>query len=219
MLRMIIIGPQGSGKGTYASRLSPIYNIPQIATGDLIREEIKSKTEVGMKIEGIVKEGKLVPDEIVLGILKKRLEKDDTKNGFILDGYPRTLSQAEALEGITQIDVVLNLVVPQKVIIERLSTRIICPKCGAIYNKKTLPPKVEGICDKCGAALIQRDDDKPAAIKARLATFKKETTPVIEYYKNKGIVINIKPKDPNAAPEDVVKEIVEKIDKFLKVQK
>ncbi|MBU5575295.1 MAG: adenylate kinase [Candidatus Aenigmatarchaeota archaeon] len=217
-MKLIIIGPQGSGKGTYAQRISPIFNIPQISAGDLIREEIKSGSKLGKQIEPIVKQGKLIPDEIVTDLVKKRIKKSDAKKGFILDGYPRTLKQAELLNKITKIDAVINLIVPEKIILERISTRLTCENCNTIYNIKTLKPKVDGICDKCGGKLIQREDDKPEAIKRRLKIFETETKPVIDYYRNQNLVIDIeiKENEGDIPPEKIVERIIEKLKKIQK---
>ncbi|MDW8034143.1 MAG: nucleoside monophosphate kinase, partial [Nitrososphaerota archaeon] len=148
-MKLIIFGPPGSGKGTYASRISPIFNIPHISTGDILREEVKKKSKIGIQAASYVESGQLVPDDLATFVLKRRLKENDCKNGFILDGYPRTLQQAMDLEKITKIDVVINLSVPDWLIVKRLSAREVCKNCGAIYNKLTLRPKVAGKCDKC----------------------------------------------------------------------
>jgi adenylate kinase len=207
-MKLIIIGPQGSGKGTYASRLSTILTIPHISTGDIFRENIAKKTELGKKVEKIIKDGMLVPDDIVLEVVKERLKKSDCKKGFIFDGFPRTLKQAEGLESIAKLDHTINLVVPDWVLIKRLSLRVSCDKCGEIYNLGYLKPKVEGICDKCGGKLIQRDDDKEDAIKKRLKEYEEKTKPLIDYYKNKGILLNISNDKIETPPEIVVDKIL-----------
>lgn len=214
-MRLIIFGPQGSGKGTYASRLSPVLGIPQISTGDMIRAEVALKTPLGREFEKIINAGRLVSDEMANKILKQRIEKEDAKKGFILDGYPRTLPQAENLDKITKIDAVINLVVPETVLIQRLSSRIICRKCGTIFNTLTLKPKVDGTCDKCGGELYQRDDDKPEAIKQRLKLYREQSEPLITFYRKKGIVLDI-PCDRADIPPEI---IVEKILNALKFKK
>ncbi|MCD6522913.1 MAG: adenylate kinase [Candidatus Diapherotrites archaeon] len=206
--RVIFLGPPGAGKGTYASRIMERLNIPQISTGDLLREAIRNRTEIGIKAEEYVSQGKLVPDDIVIEILKQRLAKDDCKNGFILDGFPRTIEQAKALDNITHIDLVINLVVPDEIIVKRLSSRIICKRCGAVYNLITLPPKKEGICDKCGGPLYQREDDKPEVIMQRLDVYKKQTAPLVEYYRNRGILVDIVCDKVDTPPEEVVDRII-----------
>jgi len=185
-LNIIIFGAPGAGKGTYASRLAAELKIASIATGDIFRQEIKEQTSLGKKIEAFVRKGLLVPDEIVVEVLKKRISQPNSRQGFILDGYPRTVDQAKALERITEIDAIVNLAVPEWVIIERLSNRRICRNCGAIYNIKYSPkPKVDLKCDKCGADVYQREDDKPKVIRERLRVYERQTQPLINYYKKK----------------------------------
>jgi adenylate kinase len=215
-MKFAIFGPQGSGKGTYASRLAPHYGIPHISTGDLCREEAAKGTELGKKIKKIMDEGGLQPDEVITKMLKHRLEKADAQNGFILDGYPRTLNQAEALEKLTKLDAVINLVVPEWILIKRLGARIQCKNCGAIFNLLTLKPKKEGICDKCGGPLYQRDDDKPEAVKKRLAIYHEQSAPLIDYYRKKGIVIDVHNDKLDTPPEIIVNLIIEKLSKFKK---
>lgn len=207
-MRIIILGPQGSGKGTYASRLSLIFKIPHISTGDLCREEAAKGTELGKRIKEIMDKGGLQPDEIIIEMLKNRLKKDDCKNGFILDGFPRTLKQAEELDKISNIDHVLNLVVPEWILLKRLSLRVSCRKCGEIYNLGYLKPKKDGICDKCGGELFQRDDDKEEAIKKRLREYEEKTKPLIDYYKKKGILLNVSNNNIETPPEIVVNKIL-----------
>lgn len=210
MIKIIMLGPPGAGKGTYATRLAPKLGIPTISTGELLRAA-RDDPEIGETIRKYQDSGELVPDEIVIQILKKRLEQDDAKNGFILDGFPRTLEQAKALETITNIDVVVNLDVPEEILIKRLSARRQCKKCGAIYNLLYLKPKVDGICDKCGGELYQRDDDKPEAIKERLRVYHEKTAPLIDYYKEKGIMITITTDRIDVPPEEQVEKIMQKL--------
>ncbi len=213
-MKIIILGPQGSGKGTYASRLSPKLRIPHISTGDICREEVKKGTSLGKEIEKYVNAGELVPDEIIISMLKKRLEKEDCKNGFILDGFPRTLNQAKELEKIAPPDVALYLDVPEWILLERLTSRVICEKCGKIYNLRTLKPKKEGICDICGGKLIRRKDETPEAIKKRLEEYEKKTKPLISYYEEKGILKKVSCDKIDIPPE----VMVEKILKILSVK-
>jgi len=205
-MKIILLGPPGSGKGTYASRLSGLLNIPQIATGDIFREEIKKQTELGKKIEEIVKSGELVPDDIVIDVIKKRLDQDDAKNGFILDGFPRTLEQAEELSKITKIDIVINLIVPEDIIIQRLSTRRICRKCGAVFNTITLKSKVEGICDECKGELYQRKDDTLEVIKERINIYERQTEPLIKYYED--VLKDVSCDQADIPPEIIVNKIM-----------
>ncbi len=204
-MRLVFIGPPGIGKGTYASAVSKVYGIPHISTGDIFREEIKQGTELGRKVKEYVERGELVPDEIVIEVVRKRLLQEDCKRGFILDGFPRTLKQAEALDKITKIDLVLNFKAPDEVIIERLSGRLICSKCGAIYHRKWMPPKKPGICDKCGGPLITREDDRPEVIRHRLELFRRQFAPIIEYYRRKGLLVDV---DASEQAEIVVPRVL-----------
>lgn len=190
-MKLIILGPPGVGKGTIAKKLVEKYNIIHISTGDLLREAVKNQTELGQKAKKFMNSGKLVPDDLIIPLIKERIKKDDCKKDFILDGFPRTIAQLKALEKITSIDKVLNLNSSEKTIIKRLSERRICKKCGAIYHITNIPPKKEGICDKCGGILYQRNDDKPETIKKRLKTYKNQTEPLIGYYKNKDLLADI----------------------------
>lgn len=212
-MRSIIVGPPGAGKGTYASRLASKLKIAKISTGDIFREEIKRDTNLGKKIVDFVNKGELVPDEIVIELLKEEISKPSSKNGFILDGYPRTIEQAKALDKIEKIDTVIRLVVPEWVIIERLSNRRTCKKCGAIYNVKYLKPKKLGICDVCGGALYQREDDKPEVIKERLRVYEAQTQPLISYYSGKVPFVNIECKSVDIPPETIVKKVLQELQK------
>jgi len=212
-MRIVMLGPPGAGKGTYASRLTVKLGIPHISTGDMVREEIKKQTELGKKIKEYSDRGALVPDEIIIRLLAERLRKPNCAKGFILDGFPRTINQAEALEKIAKIDLAINLNVPDEIIITRLSNRLICSKCGAIYNLLTLKPKKEGICDKCGGNLYQREDDKPEVIKERLNVYRRQTAPLIEYYSKKGLLRNVSCNDLMTPPEVIVEKIIEVIRK------
>ena len=211
-MNAIIFGPPGSGKGTYASILEKKLGIVKVATGDIIREEIRGNTELGKRMKEYSDRGKLVPDEIVIEALKKRIsESDCVETGFILDGYPRTIPQAEALSKIAKIDVVINLNVPDWIIVERLSNRRTCKNCEAIFNVKYVKPKAEGICDKCGGELFQRNDDKRGVIKERIRIYQKQTQPVLEYYKGKIQFVEFVCDDPEIPPEDNVEKILEKL--------
>ena len=206
-MRIVIFGPPGSGKGTYASRLVKRLGVPHISTGDLVREEIHNHTPLGDMIEKYSSSGTLVPDETITEILKKRMESIDAK-GFVLEGYPRTVSQARALEEIATISTVINLNVPDSVIIRRLSARLQCKSCGTIYNEITMKPKVAGKCDKCGGELFRRDDDQPKVIQERLRVYKETSSPVVDFYRAKSLLKDIKNDDPNADPEQIVNEIL-----------
>jgi len=214
-LKAIIFGAPGSGKGTYASRLQAQLGVEVIATGDIFRELLKEDSELGRKVKVYVEKGLLVPDEIVVEILKQRLSKIPKGKGFILDGYPRTLEQAKILEGITKIDVILLLDVPDWIIIERLSSRRICRNCGTVYNIRFLKPKVEGICDKCGGPLYQRSDDNPEVIKKRLQVYQEQTRPLLEYFKAKKVPF-VASSTPtlDTPPELIVDKIIAELKKL-----
>lgn len=186
-MNLILLGAPGAGKGTQAAVISERLNIPQISTGNIIREALRSGTEMGLKAKSYMDAGKLVPDEVVIGIIKDRLQADDCKDGFILDGFPRTIPQAEALDEMgVVIDKVIDIEVPDDVIITRLSGRRVCEKCGRPYHIVDLKPKMEGICDDCTGALIQRKDDQIDTVKARLDIYHSETEPLKGYYEAQG---------------------------------
>lgn len=191
-MKVIMLGAPGAGKGTQAIKIAETYHIPHISTGDIFRYNIKNNTELGKKAKTYMDAGKLVPDELTCDLLLDRVKKDDCKNGYILDGYPRTIPQAEVLDKALsaagdKIDFAINVQVPDENIIERMSGRRTCTDCGETYHVKYNPPKTEGICDKCGAKLIQRDDDKPETVKNRLSVYHEQTEPLAAYYKKKGI--------------------------------
>jgi adenylate kinase len=210
-MRFIIFGPPGAGKGTYALRLGRELKIAVISTGDIFREEVKRNTELGRKVTEFLNRGDLVPDEIVTDVLAKRIRMPDSKHGFILDGYPRTIEQAKALDTITKIDAVIRLIVPEWIIIERLSNRRVCKKCGAIYNLKYLKPKRPGTCDKCGGELFQREDDKPEVIRERLKVYEAQTQPLIRYYEEKLPILNIECKSADIPPDIIVEKILQEL--------
>jgi len=212
-LNLIVFGPPGAGKGTYTSRLAIRLGIVSIATGDMFREEIKRDTALGRKVADFVNKGALVPDDIVVDILEKRIREPTSKKGFILDGFPRTVQQAQALDKIARIDAVIQIIVPEWIIIERLSNRRICRNCGEIYNLRYLKPKIEGVCDKCGGQLYQREDDKPEVVKERLKVYEKQTQPLIEYYKKKIPIIEVETPQIETPPETIVKKMINKLKK------
>ncbi len=203
-MRLVFIGPPGIGKGTYASMLSKKYGIPHISTGDIFREEIAKGTELGKKVKEYVEKGLLVPDDIVIEVVRRRLSQPDCRRGFILDGFPRTLRQAEELEKITTIDAAILFEAPLEVIIERVSGRLVCPKCGAVYHIKWRPPKTPGICDVCGSQLVRRKDDEPEVVRRRYELYLQTFTPIIEFYRRKGLLIEI---DASREAEEVVADL------------
>lgn len=209
-MRLILLGPPGAGKGTQASAIVEKFNIPHISTGDIFRANIKEKTELGKKVEEYMNKGLLVPDELVVSIVKDRLTKDDCKKGFLLDGFPRTVVQAEALDEelknmSLKIDKVINIEANKEVLIERIIGRRICKDCGATYHVKFSPPKQEGICDKCGGELYQREDDKIETVVKRIEVYAEQTKPLIDYYAEKGLLLNV---DGTKDKEEVFKDIV-----------
>ena len=188
-MNIIFFGAPGAGKGTQAEIVSEKLNIPTISTGAIIRAAIKAGTDMGKAAQSFIEKGNLVPDEVVIGIIKDRLDEDDCKGGFILDGFPRTIPQAEALDGMgVNIDVVLELYVSDDEIVTRMSGRRVCPKCGATYHTKFNPSSAGENCDKCGDALSIRKDDAPEVVKSRLVVYHEETEPLKEYYQNKGLL-------------------------------
>jgi adenylate kinase len=214
-LKAIIFGPPGSGKGTYASRLQFKLDVDVIAMGDIFREIMKEDSELGRKVKGFVEKGLLVPDEVVIEVLKERLAKIPKSRGFILDGFPRTIEQAEALDKITAIDVIILLTVPDWIIVERLSTRRICKNCGAVYNVRYLKPKVEGICDKCGGQLYQRSDDIAEVIKERIRVYEKQTQPILQYYRKRKVkLMEFKTESLDMPSEEAVESIMKELKKL-----
>ncbi len=211
-MNIVILGPPGVGKGTYAEILSNKYDIPKISVGDLFRTAIKDETELGKKIKDYVSSGNLVPDETVIELVKNRLKEDDCRRGFLLDGYPRTVAQAEAIEQFNNIHYALNFVAPDEVIMSRIGGRRTCSKCGAIYHIKNIPPKVEGTCDRCGDKLIQRSDEKPEVIKNRLMVYREKTKPVVDYLRKKGLLVDI---DASYNIEEI-NEIIAQCEKHLR---
>ena len=194
-MKLILLGAPGAGKGTQAANICAKYGIPAISTGDALRAAIKEGTQLGLEAKSYMDAGKLVPDEVVIGLIKEKLSSDSCKNGFILDGFPRSIPQAEALEAMgIQMDVVLSLEVADEKIVERMSGRRVC-HCGASYHVAYLPPKTEGICDKCGAELYIRDDDAEATVRKRLDTFHAQTEPLKDYYGSKGILVTVQGRE------------------------
>lgn len=192
-MKLVLVGCPGAGKGTQAEKLSKHYGIAHISTGDLLRDQIARGTELGKKVSKIMEEGGLVSDEIVSSMLAERIKDEDCKNGYILDGYPRNLAQAEGLKAITgPLDKVICIDVDDNVIVDRMTGRRSCPNCKEMYHIKYNPPKVEGVCDDCGTKLVQRKDDNEETVLNRLKVYHETTAPLIEYYKGKGILATVK---------------------------
>jgi len=214
-MRLILLGPPGAGKGTQASAIVKRYNIPHISTGDIFRMNIKENTPLGKEVKHYLDAGLLVPDELVVDIVKDRIKKSDCKNGFLLDGYPRTINQAEVLDEElakmgTKLDAAINIFLDTQLLIERAVGRRLCKNCGATYHIKFHPPKQQGICDECGGELYQRDDDKEETIKKRIEVYINQTKPLIEYYKNREILVNI---DGSQSIENTFDQIINALEK------
>ncbi|NLM50095.1 MAG: adenylate kinase [Clostridiaceae bacterium] len=209
-MKLILFGPPGAGKGTQAEFLSQTFSIPSISTGAIIRNAIREKTPMGIAAEKYIDEGQLVPDEVVIEIVKERISEDDCKNGYILDGFPRTLNQAVALKNMGEkIDHVIDLEVSDEDLIKRLSGRRECKSCGAPYHIKYNPPKVDGVCDKCGGTLISREDDDPETVRKRLVVYHKQTEPLKEFYKKEGLLRIVKGQEELA---DTKKEVLKALE-------
>ncbi len=211
---VILLGPPGSGKGTQAIRLTKSLGIPQISTGDLFRENLGQGTDLGKKAKAYMEAGKLVPDELVLDMLFDRVARPDCAKGYLLDGFPRTIPQAEALDKKLAAGtnlVVLNLQVADEVIVKRAEGRLTCKKCGNIHHREFSPPVVEGTCDKCGGELFQRSDDTASVVKERLKVYHEQTEPLVDYYQKKGVLVNINgEKAPDAVYNDLMKALEKK---------
>ena len=210
-MKLILLGAPGAGKGTQAEVICKHLGIPAISTGNILREALKSGTEMGLKAKAFMDAGQLVPDDVIIGIVTERLAEDDCKNGYILDGFPRTIPQAESLtEALAAngeaIDFALNVDVPDANIVNRMAGRRACLKCGATYHIQFAAPKKEGICDKCGSELVLRDDDKPETVQKRLEIYHDQTHPLIEYYEKKGVLHTV---DGTQTMEDVFKNITD----------
>ena len=209
-MRSVLFGPPGAGKGTIAGALVARTKAVHIATGDLLRAQMKEKTQLGERARSYIDKGELVPDELVIAMAEERLDQGDAAEGFILDGYPRTISQAEILDRFLScrghsLDGVFELQLAEDVIIRRLSGRRICPACETIYNVYTMPPKVEGKCDKCGAALITREDDNPKSIAIRFKAYQEQTAPLLDYYRPRGMLFAV---DAGAGAERAAEQIL-----------
>lgn len=213
-MKIIMLGAPGAGKGTQAKMIAENHKLPHISTGDIFRANIKEGTELGKEAKTYMDEGKLVPDELTVRILLDRVAKDDCKNGYVLDGFPRTIPQAEVLEKELdklgdKVDFAINVDVPDENIVNRMSGRRACLKCGATYHIKHVPPKKEGICDVCGSELVLRDDDKPETVKKRLDVYHEQTQPLIDFYSKRGVLKTVNgdadPKDVFAAIESILK--------------
>ena len=206
MVKLILLGPPGAGKGTQAQFLVEKYGLPQISTGDLLRKAVAEGTELGKIAKEYMDAGKLGPDDLILSLVKERMDKPDCAGGYILDGYPRNLAQAEAMEKLAKVDIVINLIVPMEELVNRLTSRRTCKSCNAVYNLTARPPKIDGKCDTCGGDLYQRDDDNVETVSKRLETYNTQTAPLIDHYTNNGLIKNI---DATQGMQNTHKFIVE----------
>lgn len=204
MHRFVFLGPPGVGKGTQAALLSRELGLAHLSTGDLLRAAVAARTPLGLEADGHMRAGRLVPDDLVLKILKERLAQPDASSGFILDGYPRNLAQAETLDGITPIDQVISFELPAEVLVHRLSARRVCPQCQSVYNLESHPPRVPGRCDRDGTELVQRPDDRPEAVETRLKVYAELTAPLLEFYRSRNLLF---PVDASGAPEEVARRL------------
>ncbi len=204
-MKLILLGAPGAGKGTQAEFISEKLNIPTISTGNMLRAAVQDETPVGLKAKEYMDAGKLVPDDVIIGILQERLQEDDCRNGYILDGVPRTIAQAQALEdaGI-RFDNVLSIEIGDQDIVDRMSGRRVCPACGATYHVKAAPPQTEDVCDKCGETLVLRDDDRPETVQKRLEVYHTETEPLKDFYQDRGILKSVENQD---TIEDTTREV------------
>jgi len=208
-MKMILLGAPGAGKGTQADILSEKLGIPTISTGNILRAAIKNKTPIGLQAEAYMKAGKLVPDDVIIGIIHDRVVEDDCKNGYILDGVPRTIAQAEALEQADIVfDEVVSIEISDEEIMERMGNRRVCEHCGASYHLVAVPPKQEGICDKCGGNLIRRHDDEPETVKHRLEVYHQETEPLKEFYAKRGLLKSVETQPTVAATTEALMQVL-----------
>ncbi len=204
-MKLVLLGPPGAGKGTQAKQMIEKYSIPQISTGDILRQAVKDGTQMGKEAKAYMDKGELVPDDVIIGIVKDRIQADDCKNGYIFDGFPRTVAQAEALDGMlknlgSQLDAVVSIEVPEDDVVKRLSGRRTCKSCGTLFHVMFNPPAKDGVCDACSGELYQRDDDNETTIRQRLSVYTNQTAPLIDYYSNVGI---LKPVPGTGAPDAI----------------
>ena len=211
-MNIILLGAPGAGKGTLASRISDEFKLPHISTGDIFRENIKNQTEIGVLAKSYIDKGQLVPDEVTCKIVEERINRDDCKNGYMLDGFPRTIAQAEALDKITNVDLVINIDVDMSLLMERLCGRRVCRDCGESYHLSRLNGETK--CARCGGDLYQRKDDNPETVQSRLDVYNAQTAPLIAYYTEKGLIFNV--HSDERPPEVTFEKIAQKLDTLLK---
>jgi len=209
-MNLIFLGPPGAGKGTLAVKVTDILGVPHISTGAIFRSAIAAETPLGLKVKAIIDAGKLVDDETTIELVKERLTQDDVQKGYILDGFPRTIPQAEALAKFSRTDKVVNFDIPDSGVLERLGGRRVCRKCGYNFHAVFCKPKVENVCDYCGGEVYIRDDDRPEAVQKRLEVYRAQTAPLIDYYRNQGLLVDI---DASPMIESIVKDFLEVVGK------
>jgi len=203
-VNLVLLGPPGAGKGTLAARLVEAFGFVHLSTGDILREEVKKGSELGKLAQGYMERGELVPDEVILGMVRERV--DGKSDGFLFDGFPRTIAQAEGLEEILPVHLAIYLELPEEEVVRRLSARRVCKQCGANYNLITQPPKVPGVCDRCGGELYQRPDDNEEVIRNRFRVYTEQSAPLIGYYERKGILVRV---DASLPPDEVFRRVAE----------
>lgn len=208
-MRLVLLGPPGSGKGTQGAKLADVLGIPRISTGDILRRNVAQGTPLGKEARAYMESGKLVPDELVIAMTAERLKEPDAQKGFILDGFPRTIAQAEALSRLTPLDAVVNLFLEPEELVKRSAGRRVCPKCESVYHLVSSPPRKPGVCDKCGTALVTRPDDREEVVRTRIETYERQTAPLVRYYKEKGILREV-------YASGLIEEIAERVREALK---
>lgn len=208
-MRLVLLGPPGSGKGTQGARLAEALGVPRISTGDILRRNVAGGTELGKRAKAFMESGKLVPDELVIAMTAERLKEPDARDGFVLDGFPRTIAQAEALSKLTPLDAVVNLFLEPEELVKRSAGRRVCPKCESVYHLVSNPPKKDGICDKCGTPLVIRPDDREEVVRTRIETYERQTAPLVHYYRERGLLREV-------YASGVIGEIGERIQETLR---
>ena len=211
-MNLVILGPPGAGKGTAAQKLAAQSMIPHVSTGDLFRRAVAEQTDIGTEVRAVLRRGDLVSDELTIGLVRQRLSREDARTGFILDGFPRSLAQAEALEGIARIDAVLCLDLGDAEIVRRLSGRRVCASCERVFHVDDIPPRTEGVCDACGSPLIQREDDRVDVIEKRLAVFRCQTQPLVRFYEQSGLLKHV---DSSGEPHETFAKVLEQLHSVL----
>lgn len=208
-MRLVLLGPPGSGKGTQGAKLAELLGVPRISTGDILRRNVAAGTELGKRAKTFMESGGLVPDDLVIAMTAERLKEPDARKGFILDGFPRTIAQAEALSKLTALDAVVNLFLEPEELVKRSAGRRVCPKCESVYHVVSNPPQKDGVCDKCGTALITRPDDREEVVRTRIETYERQTAPLVQYYKERGLLREV-------YASGVIDEISERVREVLR---